>query len=302
MDDKLRSAYRRCRAETRRAAKNFYWAFITLPRPKRAAIYAVYTLLRRWDDIADSADPLEEKRRALEEQREIILNLYRENVHMCARAHVEDDPVLLAVGDVIERYRIPSDYFLDVLAGVELDLRKRRYRTFEELKEYCYDVASAVGLISLEIFGYRGPVAREYAIALGIAMQLVNILRDIKEDLERDRIYLPLEELERFGYSEEELQQGIINEQFRELMRFQVDRAREYFARGHRLLGYLPLRSRPCPAVLAGLYRHILKRIETRGYDVFNGKITLTPREKLAILLSALLESLLYPRKRYGHK
>lgn len=292
MDDRLRSAYRRCRAETRRAAKNFYWAFITLPREKRAAIYAVYSLLRRWDDIADSADPLEEKRRALEKQREIILVLY-ENLHTCTPAHVDDDPVLLAVEDAIRRYGIPGEYFEDVLAGIELDLRKRRYRTFEELKEYCYGVASAVGLISLEVFGYRGPMAREYAIDLGIAMQLVNILRDIKEDLERDRIYLPLEELERFGYSEEELQRGIINEGFMELMRFQVDRAREYFSRGQRLLRYLPLRSRPCPAVLAGLYRHILDKIEASGYDVLDHRVFLTPREKLAVLLRAPLEGFL---------
>ncbi|MFQ6117167.1 MAG: phytoene/squalene synthase family protein [Candidatus Bipolaricaulia bacterium] len=293
MDDRLRSAYRRCRAETRRAARNFYWAFITLPRGRREAIYAVYSLFRRWDDIADSASSPVEKRRALEEQREIIRMLYHEDLHTCTLAHLDDDPVLLAVSDVIGRYQIPRRYFEDVLAGIELDLHKRRYRTFEELREYCYGVASAVGLISLEIFGYRDPVAREYAIDLGIAMQLTNILRDIKEDLERDRVYLPLEELERFGYSKEELQKQVVNDNFRELMRGQVARAREYFAWGHRLLRYLPLRSRPCPAVLAGLYRHILDKIEARGYDVFNDRISLTSREKLATLLWAPLEGLL---------
>jgi len=285
MEDKLRLAYRRCRAETRRAAGNFYFAFITLPRGRRAAIYAVYSLFRRWDDIADSPGSPDEKRQALEEQREMILNLYG--------VQVDDDPVLLAVEDAIRRYEIPRRYFEDVLAGIELDLRKRRYRTFEELREYCYGVASAVGLISLEIFGYRDPAAREYAIELGIAMQLTNILRDIKEDLERGRIYLPQEELERFGYSEEELRRGIVNGGFRALMEFEVARARRYFARGRKLLGYLPLRSRPCPAVLAGLYRHILNKIEARDYDVFNGKISLTSREKLATLLWAPLEGLL---------
>ena len=284
MEDRLRLAYRCCREETRRAASNFYFAFITLPRGRREAIYAVYALLRRWDDIADSPLPAKEKCQALEKQRKMISNLYR--------VHVDDDPVLLAVGDAIRRYRIPREYFEDVLAGIELDLRKRRYRTFEELREYCYGVASAVGLISLEVFGYRGPKAKEYAIDLGIAMQLTNILRDIKEDLERGRIYLPLEELEQFGYSEEELQQQVVNGNFRELMRGQVARAREYFTRGQKLFRYLPLRSRPCPAVLAGLYQGILSRIEARGYDVFSGRIGLTPREKLATLLKASLRVL----------
>jgi len=285
MEDKLRTAYRRCRTETRHEATNFYWAFITLPHPKRAAIYAVYSLFRRWDDIADSELPLEEKRQALEEQKKLLLDLYR--------AHVEDDFVLLAVGDVIRRYGVPRRYFEEVLAGIELDLRKRRYQTFEELKKYCYGVASAVGLISLEIFGYHGPEAKEHAIDLGIAMQLTNILRDIKEDLERDRIYLPQEDLERFGYSEGELQQGIANDSFCKLMQFEIARAREYFAQGRQLLKYLPLRSRPCPAILAGLYQQILGRIEAHDYNVFAGRIGLSPREKLSTMLWASTRGLL---------
>ncbi len=279
MSAELRGAYRHCCEETRRAASNFYFAFATLPRGRREAIYAVYALLRRWDEIADSSGPLEGKRRALEGQRELIRALYRESTPV--HVDIGDDPVLLAAGDVIRRYGIPRRYFEEVLEGLELDLRKRRYRTFEELRKYCYGVAGAVGLISLEIFGYRDLRAKAHAVDLGIAMQLTNILRDLKEDLERDRIYLPQEELERFGYSEEELHQQLVNEQFRELMRFQVARAREHFQRGLRLLRYLPLRSRPCPAVLAGIYQRVLERIEARGYDVFSSRVGLSPQEKL---------------------
>lgn len=281
MADKLSAAYRRCREQTRHAAKNFYWAFITLPRPKRAALSAVYSLLRRWDDIADSERPPDEKRRELELQRGAILDLYREHVCMPARVPVKNDELLLALGDTIRQYEIPCQYFLDVLEGIGLDLRRRRYQTFAELREYCYGVAGAVGLISLEIFGYRDPRAREHAIDLGIAMQLVNVLRDIAEDLQRDRIYLPLDEVERFNYSEEELRQRISNDNFRQLMRFQAARAREYFGSGRKLLRHLPPRCRPCPAVLAGTYQRLLERIEARGYCVFDGRISLSPREKL---------------------
>lgn len=290
--DKLRAAYCHCSRETRREARNFYFAFITLPPRRRQAIYAVYSLLRRWDDIADSTVPVEEKRRALEEQREVILNLYRESVHTCTRAHVDGNPVLLAVGDVIRRYEIPGQYFEDVLAGIELDLYKKRYETFEELKDYCYGVASAVGLISLQIFGYRDPRARKCAIDLGIAMQLTNILRDIEEDLQRDRIYLPLEELERFNYREAELRRGIVNDNFVALSRFQIARARDYFKQGQKLLEYLPLGSRHCPAVLAGIYQRILDHIEAQGYDVFGERISLKAREKLWTVLCQTRASL----------
>ncbi len=290
--DKLRAAYRYCGRETRRKARNFYFAFITLPRRRRQAICAVYSLLRRWDDIADSTVPVEEKRRALEEQRELVLNLYRENVRTCTRLHIEDDPVHLAVGDTIRQYKIPREYFEDALAGIELDLSKRRYETFDELKDYCYGVASAVGLIALQIFGYSHPQAREYAIDLGIAMQLTNILRDMEEDLQSDRIYLPLEELEQFNYREAELRRGIVNDNFVALSRFQIARARDYFKQGQKLLEYLPLRSRHCPAVLAGIYQQILDRIEAQGYDVFGDRISLKAREKLWTVLRQTTVSL----------
>jgi phytoene synthase len=272
---------------TKQRAKNFYWAFITLPKNKQESIHVIYTFFRRLDDIVDASLPVEKKRKLLTKQKELIKRCYNG-----FNFGFSDDPVLFALGDVIYRYKIPQGYFEDVIFGVEMDLVFDHYRTFEDLKRYCYGVAGAVGLISLEIFGYKDPKAKEHAADLGIAMQLTNILRDILEDLNRGRIYLPLEELRGFGYSEEELKQSIINDQFIELMRFQVERARDYFSQGRKLLKYLPLRCRPCPAVLAGIYQQILNRIEACGYDVFTQRISLSSQEKLFTLLRASAGSL----------
>ena len=174
-----------------------------------------------------------------------------------------------------------------------MDLTQTRYRTFDELRDYCYKVASVVGLISIEVFGYRDPAAREYAVDLGIAMQLTNILRDIKEDAQRGRVYIPLDELESFGYSERDLQGSVVNGAYRDLMRFQVDRARSYFASGRRLMPALPLNSRACPAVLAALYSAILDRIEAAGFDVFQERIGLTTKRKLLLTARVWATSLI---------
>ncbi|MBI2856501.1 MAG: presqualene diphosphate synthase HpnD [Chloroflexi bacterium] len=274
MVTELDQAYEYCRRLTRERAKNFYYAFVTLPPRKRKAIYAAYAFCRLCDDATDEAIPTEEKLRQVKEQRENLRQTY---------AGAPDGPVLLALKDTIETYGIPQEYLEEVVNGVEMDVRRNRYATFDELKEYCYRVASAVGLICIEIFGYKDPRAREHAIDLGIAMQLTNILRDIQEDLERDRIYIPLEDMERFGYSEEALLRGEMGDPFQALMRFQVGRAREYFQRGKHLLPMLSYRARACPAVLHGLYSRLLDRIEDADYNVFNGRISLSTREKLAL-------------------
>ena len=167
---------------------------------------------------------------------------------------------------------------------MEMDITKTRYATFEELSEYCYRVASAVGLICIEIFGYNNPCARQHAIDLGLAMQLTNILRDVDEDLERDRLYIPGEDLARFGCSEEDILLRRTSDGFRDMMRFQVERARDYFQRGRRLLPLLSPRSRTCPAMLHGLYSRLLDRIEAAEYNVFGERISLSTPEKLGLL------------------
>ena len=283
MTTATQAAYAHCRDITRARAKNFYYAFRTLPAPKRRAIYAAYAFCRLCDDIADGDAPVEEKRAALGETRARLRG---------EAGSGQPNPVFDALGHAIAAYSIPVDLFEEVVDGVEMDLVKVRYDTFEDLREYCFGVASAVGLISIEVFGYEDEAAKEYAIDLGIAMQLTNIMRDLREDAERGRIYLPLEEIDAFGYSQQQLMDGVVNEQFRELMRFQADRARRYFASGSRLMPLLGPRARACPAVLAGVYGALLDSMERAGYDVFQGRIALSTRRKLFIMAKTWAASL----------
>ena len=274
MADDIDQAYIHCQRIAKSQAKNFYYAFRTLPSERRRAIYAVYAFCRYCDDVADDDLPPEEKRRLLAETRDRL-----HNPRLAA-----DDPVFMALEGAISDFDIPRSYLEDIIRGVEMDLEVSRFETFEDLREYCYLVASAVGLICIEIFGYEDPVAKEYAVDFGIAMQLTNIIRDIREDAERDRIYIPLEDITRFGYSERELMESRNNENFRSLMDFQATRARMYFDSGERLLPLLSRESRACAGVLHQLYSRILDRIESTGYDVFERRIGLSVSEKLLLV------------------
>ena len=278
----LEEAYAHCQRVTKAEAKNFYYAFVTLPKARRQAIYAVYAFCRLCDDIADEPLPVDEKRRKL---REVDAALEH------ARDGTPDGPVYSALAHAVREYGIPWEDLSEVARGVEMDLTLSRYETFEDLATYCYRVASVVGIICIHIFGFSDPLAREYAVDLGLGMQLTNILRDIKEDAEMDRIYLPQEELRRFGYPEEALMAGETSDEFTRLMRFQVARARGYFDSGKRLLPLLPVRSRACPAVLGGLYSRVLDRIEQRDYDVFERRVSLPTREKLFLAVRLWLQS-----------
>ena len=270
----LRAAYRHCQQIARTQARNFYFAFLPLPPQQRRAIYAVYAFSRACDDYADEAIPLAEKEALLCEQ--------RRRLHACYDGNPEG-PVFTALADVVRAYRIPRAYFDDLLDGVVMDLTVRRYQTFDSLRDYCYHVASVVGLICLEIFGYTDPKAKEYAVDLGIAMQLVNIMRDVQEDMESDRVYLPQDELARFEYTEDDLRLGVTDERFLTLMRFQAARAREYFASGAKLLPLVPRRTRVCPATLQGLYSSLLTRMEQQGYNVYQGRVRLSTSKKLLL-------------------
>ena len=277
-------AYKECRSISRREAKNFYYAFLTLPAAQRKAIYVAYAFCRHCDDSVDRVASTQEKLTALRELEESLRQTY---------AGYASEPVFAALADVAERFDIPEEYFRQVLAGVESDLVKNRYQDFEELRNYCYQVASVVGLICLQIFGYKDAEAKEHAVDLGLAMQLTNIARDVKEDLEYDRIYLPEQEMARFGYSEQELRSGLVNDAFIELMRFQTQRAKDYFRSGFRLLPYLPRRSRACPAVLGQLYRKLLGRIEDADYDVLNHRVSLSTGEKVRVTAQTWLTTVL---------
>lgn len=280
----LELAYEECRSITRREAKNFYYAFLTLPAIQRKAIYVAYAFCRHCDDSVDRVASVDDKLSTLSRLDESLRQAYSGHA---------SEPVFVALADVAERYEIPEEYFKQVLSGVESDLVKNRYEDFEELRGYCYQVASVVGLICLQIFGYKNDVAKQHAADLGLAMQLTNIARDVKEDLEFDRIYLPQEEMARFGYSEQDLQAGLVNDAFIELMRFQAQRAKEYFRSGFQLLPYLSRRSRACPAVLGQLYRTVLQRIEDADYDVLHQRVSLSTGEKLRVTAQTWLTTVL---------
>jgi len=277
-------AYEECRSITRREAKNFYYAFLTLPGAQRRAIYVTYAFCRHCDDSVDREASTEEKLSALTTlEEELQLSYSGQN----------NEPLFAALTDVVQRYDIPQEYFRQILSGVESDLTKNRYEDFEELRRYCYQVASVVGLICLQIFGYTDEEAKQHAVDLGLAMQLTNIARDVREDLEYDRIYLPQSEMAQFGYSEDELQAGVVNEAFIELMRFQTQRAKDYFHSGFQLLPYLSRRSRACPAVLGQLYRKVLEHIEDADYDVLHHRVALSTREKVRVTAQTWLTTVL---------
>ena len=288
MNQELAAAYEVCRQITKSRARNFYYGFITLPRAKRRAIYAVYAFCRICDDAVDDTDDPREQLRLIGDLRGRLEK---------ALTGDPGDPVHLALGDAVARFAIPADYLSQVIDGVEMDASISRYRTFAELERYCYRVACCVGLICLEIFGYRDSKARDYAVDLGMAMQLTNILRDIAEDAGRDRIYIPGEELDRFGLAESDILGGELSDNFRELMRFQVGRARSYFDRARRLLPLLPTMSRACPAMLEATYSRLLDRIEDRQFDVFRGRVGLGTAEKL-MLVARLWPRVLIPTAR----
>jgi len=270
----LELAYENCRLIARREAKNFYYAFLTLPAARRRAIYVAYAFCRHCDDSVDRVGSTPEKLTMLASLRGALQDTYLGHA---------SGPVCLALADVADRYDIPQVYFQEVISGVECDLVKTRYQDFEQLRQYCYQVASVVGLICLQIFGYKEDAAKRHAIDLGLAMQLTNIARDVREDLGFGRIYLPQDEMAQFGYSEAELRDGVVNEAFVELMRFQSQRAKCYFRSGFQLLPYLSFRSRACPAVLGQLYRKVLQRIESADYDVLHHRVSLSNSEKLRV-------------------
>ena len=280
----LESAYEACREITRREAKNFYYAFLTLPAAKRRAIYAAYAFCRHCDDSVDEETSTDAKLKALTDLQASLDSTYSGNA---------SSPVYVALADVAQKYGIPQDYFQEVILGVESDLVKDRFQNFEELKEYCYRVASVVGLICLQIFGYENDDAKEYAVDLGLAMQLTNIIRDVREDFEMGRVYLPQDEMAGFGYTEEDLKNRVRNQAFHDLMEFQAQRAREYFDRGFKLLPYLSRRSRACPAVLGALYSKVLDRIEASDYDVLESRVSLSKAEKIGITAKTWLGSML---------
>jgi 15-cis-phytoene synthase len=279
--DSVAASYEQCRNVARAAASNFYYAFYALPRPKRDALCALYAFMRLVDDVSDEAGSVTEQRAGLARWRALLDRAYA--------GDTAGHAILPAFADTVRRYEIPQRYFHDLISGAEMDLTESRYATFERLREYCYRVAGTVGLTCLQVFGFSDPHAPELAERLGIAFQLTNILRDVGADLALGRVYLPAEDLHRFGCSEQELALGVVTPAVRELLRFEAQRAWGFYAEGARLIPRIDLDSRATLWALTRIYSGLLARIEDRDFDVFSSRVRLTSAEKARILFRARL-------------
>jgi phytoene synthase len=275
----LARSWTHCQRLAARTAGNFYHAFRILPAQQRRAMCALYAFMRIADDISDDGGTTHERRTALE--------AWRDALHASLRGEYRH-PIFPALHHTIDHHSIPIRHFEEVLDGVCMDLEISSYATFADLYGYCYRVASAVGLACIHIWGFSGPAARPAAEAAGIALQLTNILRDVGEDAQRGRIYLPLEDLARFGISTEDLRRGGCDDRFRALMRFQADRAYGYYDDALPLLTSLSRPGRAVFLVILRTYRALLDAIVERDFDVFTGRIRLARWYKLWLAARAL--------------
>jgi phytoene synthase len=282
----LEAAYAECRRITRTEARNFAWGIRLLPAGKEAALSAVYAMARRIDDIGDGDLPPDEKRRLLEEARDAATN----------PAGHPDDPVCVALADAGKRLPIPLAAFGELVDGCEMDLAGRRYDTLDDLVEYCRCVAGSIGRLSLGVFdpplAGEADAAAGYADALGVALQLTNILRDVREDLGVGRVYLPRHDLELFGVELRRLPDGTLDPcggRLAELLRYEAARAQGWYDRGYRLLPLLDRRSAACCAAMAGIYRELLTRIAADPAQTMRGRMALPARDKLRVAGRALL-------------
>ena len=307
----LKMAYSVCRSIARSAAKNFYYGFVVFPPRKRNALAAVYAFMRRCDDITDdNALSIGDRQNKLAE--------WLDKVHRALSGQPTDDPVLMALTDAQRRYQIPVGLLDQLAFGTAADLEQgtlqngqlqasqsevsqspaagsalvARYRTFEDLRQYCYGVASVVGLVCIRIFGYRDPAAEPLAERCGLAFQLTNIIRDVKEDVAMGRVYLPDEDLLQFGLRAGDLTSPEIS-RIRPLLAMEADRARECYQASEELIPLVSEDSQPGLWVLITIYRRLLEKIAANGYDVFKGRIRLTVPEKLSVLTKGMLKRLL---------
>ena len=291
----LHVAYSVCRHIARSAAKNFYYGFAVLPRHKRNALSAVYAFMRRCDDIVDDTSiSVVDRRNKLAE--------WLDQVHRALASYPTDDPVLLALADAQRRYQIPLG-LLDQLAygtGADLEVESQadpgaplfaRYQTFEDLRQYCYGVASVVGLVCICIFGYRDPAAEGLAERCGLAFQLTNIIRDVKEDIAMRRVYFPVEDLVECGLTPADFDPPNVG-RIRLLLEKEAERARECYRSGEELIPLVNEDSQPALWVLITIYRRLLEKIAANQYDVFRERVQLTAREKLTVLGKGMLQRL----------
>jgi 15-cis-phytoene synthase len=277
-----------CQELTRREARNFYWGFVALPTDQRIAIYALYSFSRQLDDEVDGAHYSHAR----------ALVRVPESFRARSNARIRDcfdrngvDPLVNVLSDVVHRYEIPEEELEALLEGVEMDLKNSRYETWEDVEYYCRHVASSVGRMCTRIFGFNDPQALLHADHLGIALQLTNILRDIREDFDAGRVYLPQEDLKRFGLKDEDLSKRIPGPEWDSLIRFEVARGENYFESGLKVTRYIPRRAAVCVMTMAGIYRSILKQIEADPYMPLRERLSLRKRTKIKVMLSSWLRA-----------
>jgi 15-cis-phytoene synthase len=300
-ESQLAVAYSVCKGIARTNAKNFYYGFLVLPKRKREAISAVYAFMRRCDDITDDPSlPLADRR--------LKLAVWIDSFHRAASGNGTDDPVLLALADTQRRFNIPVELLDHLAYGTEMDLQEQmetgktpsfdsnainvHYRKFDDLYLYCYRVASVVGLVCIRIFGYKDARAEALAERVGIAFQLTNIIRDVKEDAAMGRVYLPGEDLAKFGLLPIDLRSGGNMTRFRPLLEMEAERARKFYLAAEDLLPLIDEDSQPALWTMVAVYRALLEKIAGENYAVFGPKIRLTTFEKLAILSKGFLRRL----------
>ena len=290
----LRAAYGVCRHIARSSAKNFYYGFLVLPARKRNALCAVYAFMRRADDISDDPSiPADQRREKLA--------AWSEGLRRVVDGERTDDPVFMALADAQRTFNIPLDLLEKLVQGTAMDLptqpacgdeTRLHYETFDELYDYCYHVASVVGLVCIRIFGYRDPRAEKLAEQTGVAFQLTNIIRDVKEDSQLGRLYLPYEDLRRFSVDPKALTNGNAAATFRPVLEFEAQRARELYHAADELLPLIDDDSQPALWTLVQIYHRLLDRIAERNYDVFTEKVRLSTAEKLGILAKGFVRRL----------
>jgi phytoene synthase len=283
----LSDAYAYCRRVTRRSSSNFYHAFRLLPAERHNALCAFYAFCRFLDDITDqpAAPPVNEGGNTAD-RLQALLDAWREELQRCY-AGTPRHQISWALADTVRRFPIAREHLAGIIDGVAMDLYRTRYATFGELYDYCYRVASLVGLVCIEILGYRNPTARAYAVNLGVAFQLTNILRDVGEDARRGRIYLPQEDLARCGYTEQELTRGVYNDAFLRVMQFEGERARAYYQEAVRNLAPEDRRSLAAAEAMRLIYWRLLDKLIAERFAVFGKRVALPNSYKICLALAA---------------
>jgi 15-cis-phytoene synthase len=278
----IAKSYEYCRQVARSRARNFYYSFVLLPKPQKNAICAMYAFMRYCDDLSDEPAVQADAAR-------LAIERWRSDLDRALAGEFGAHPVWPAFHDAVQRYKIPHEYFYEMIEGVASDIDPRTIRNFDKLYRYCYQVASVVGMTVIHMFGFRSQEALPLAEKCGVAFQLTNILRDIREDAERGRVYLPQEDLERFGVDPEAFRNGTMPAGFTELMKFEAERARAYYDASKPLIGMVEPSSRSSLWALIEIYSRLLDKIERSHFDVLSHRVQLSSREKAGIVVRAAL-------------